>query len=214
MHTPAACEFVYAACVLCAPTCEGGLIACAAALMHFIRVNERQRGPGVTLVNISVLVFGRGRRAERSNSLKRRFDRWQRDDLHPSTPPLRLSPTHKQSCGPSSSQVCSPSSRAPLPARPQRNELSCRVSAAYSKGKKKSLVLPDGNISRSRLDLLNIYLLDPLNHCVPVNSLLSSAQRSSQLLLEHRHLPPTVCFHVLCYSLLAADFTLVSCSPC
>lgn len=93
MRIPAACEFVYAVFVLCATTCEDGLIACAAALMHFIRVNERQRGPGVTLVNISVLVFGRGRRAERSNSLTRRFDMWQRDDLHPSAS-LRLSQTN------------------------------------------------------------------------------------------------------------------------
>lgn len=34
------------------------MTACAAALMHFIKVNERRRGPGVTVVNISVLVFG------------------------------------------------------------------------------------------------------------------------------------------------------------
>lgn len=42
-------------------TCEVNTIACAAAaLMHFITVNERQRGLGVTMVNISVVVFGRG----------------------------------------------------------------------------------------------------------------------------------------------------------
>lgn len=58
MHILSTCEFVYAVCVLCALTCEVSKIACAAALMHFIKVNERQRGPGVTMVNISVLVFG------------------------------------------------------------------------------------------------------------------------------------------------------------
>lgn len=51
---------MYALCVLCALICEVSVIACALALMHFIKVNERQRGPGVTMVNISVLVFGRG----------------------------------------------------------------------------------------------------------------------------------------------------------
>lgn len=51
MHILSTCEFVDAA-------CEVNGIACAAASMHFIKVNERQRGLGVTAVNISVLVFG------------------------------------------------------------------------------------------------------------------------------------------------------------
>ena len=53
--------------------------------------------------------------------------------------PLRPSPTHKQTCGSNSNQVCSLSRRTSLPVCPQRNELSCWVSASYSKGKKKSL---------------------------------------------------------------------------
>lgn len=36
------------------------MTVCAPALMHFIKVNERQQVPGVTIVNISVLIFGQG----------------------------------------------------------------------------------------------------------------------------------------------------------
>lgn len=51
------------------------------------------------------------------------------------TPPPP-SASHKQTCGSNSNQVCSLSRRTALPVCPQRNELSCWVSAAYSKGKK------------------------------------------------------------------------------
>ncbi len=44
--------FACSVCTVCALMREVSVIACAAALMHFIKVNERQRGPPVPMVNI------------------------------------------------------------------------------------------------------------------------------------------------------------------
>lgn len=183
---------------VCALTCEVSAISRAAALMHFIKVNERRRGPGVT----AFWYLGEADAPKRSNSSRRCFNVRQEDDLHLSTF-LHRSQTDLRLV------------------RGEGVFLSCRVSEQLSgelqaciqwKKKKKCFYwLPGGNISRSSLASLNIYLPDSSN-CVSLRlgwislSFLALLRRClSQLFLERRCLPHFVfmCSAILYLTLMS-----------